>query len=230
MSLDLSRYKGNSNASKVNDIQQEKEPVTKVASGRRVSESPLRKLASDFLAEDIYNIKTWFWKEIVIPGFKNGAIAFVEAIFYGPSNYVSRGVGWNGSNTIRRVGGNTPYSSLYSSGTRTRLQSNTIEPNRVGTPDYRNAYNVQDVLIPFTANEPRNITKAKAQEALTTLRMRLNRYNVVSVADFYEAVLNEVPDDIQDHKWGWYDLSGAYIQQAREGYILRMPKNVEPID
>ena len=53
---------------------------------------------------------------------------------------------------------------------------------------------------------------------------------MVSVADFYQIVLKEVPEDIQDHKWGWYDLSGLRTQENREGIRIFVPKNVEPIE
>ena len=226
--MDLSQYKSNSNASKVNnDIQQpEKEPVVKVASGRVVSDNPFRKMLSEFVAEDIHNIKDFLIYDVFIPAVKDGISNTVDVILYGQGRAITRG--FNGSNTIRRAG-NTPYSSLYSSNNRPKVLSNTIEPEKRQI-NYRNAYTVQDVLIPYTMEEPNRVTENKAKDALATLRSRIARYGFVSVADFYETVLKEVPDDIQDHKWGWYDLSGAYIQKCRDGYILRMPKNIEPYD
>lgn len=228
--MDLSQYRGNSNASK-NDISvPEREPVTNVVSGRKIAETPGRKFMSEFLSDDIHNIKDYIIYDVIIPALKNAISDTItngiDMLLFGQT----RVRGFNGSNTIKRIGNNTPYSSIYNSTNKvTRLSSNNVEPDRRQV-SYRNSYSVQDVLIPFTIEEPHNITKGKANEALTALRMRLNKYGFVSVADFYEAVLNEVPDDIQDHKWGWYDLSGAYIQQSREGFILRMPKNIEPID
>ena len=232
--MDLNQYRGNSMASKSsnpNDIP-EREPVERVVSGRKIEESPGKKFLSEFFADDIRNIKDYIIYDVLIPATKNAisdAITNgIDIALFGKANARNNIY----SNTIKRVPYNTFGSSIYSgSNTVTRrITSPNEQTQERRMPGYRNAYSVQDVLIPFSMDEPHNVTKAKATEALATLRMRLSRYGFVSVADFYETVLNEVPNDIMDHKWGWYDLSGACMQQARDGFILRMPKNVEPID
>jgi len=228
--MDLNQYKGNSNNSK-NDIsiQQEKEQVTNVVSGRKIAETPGRKFISEFLADDIHSIKDYIVYDVVIPAVKNAISDTItngiDMLLFGQTR-----TRFN-SNTIRKVGG-INYTSFSSNNVSkankiTNSYSNFDERR---TPGYRSAYTVDDILVPYTYEEPHNITKGKVTEALTMLTMRLKRYGMVSVADFYETVLNSVPDDIQDHKWGWYDLSGMRIRDTREGIVIMMPKNVEPIE
>ena len=225
--MDLSQYRGNSNAVKQpqNDIP-EREPVEHIASGKMVNDSLGRKIWSEIIVEDLHSIGSYLLKEVALPAAKNAVsdlvTNFVDMALFGQARSQKS---FGSSNSVRRI---TPYSSISSSNSVKRLSTPNVDAEK--HVNYRSPYSVQDVLIPFSMDEPHNVTKAKAQEALATLRMRLSRYGFVSVADFYETVLNEVPNDIQDHKWGWYDLNGAYIQQSRDGFILRVPKNVEPLD
>lgn len=228
--MDLSQYRGNSNSSKeVNISSNDREPMNNIVSGRKIQESPGRKFMSEFLADDIHNIKDYIVYDVVIPAVKNAISDTItngiDMLLFGQTR--SR---FN-SNTIRKVGGTnySSFSSLYSNNVSKPSKISSFDQER-RVPGYRSAYTVDDILVPYSFDEPHNITKGRVNEALTMLNMRLKRYGMVSVADFYETVLNSVPDDIQDHKWGWYDLSGMRTRDTREGIIIIMPKNVEPID
>ncbi len=216
--MDLSQYRGNSNASKdIQQVPEERERMEKIATGRKVKQSFTNRFISEFIADDIHSIGDYIIHDVVVPAVKNAISDTItngiDMLFFGQTR--SHG-GYSGNNSIRRI---TPYSSLYSSGSSRITKYNepqTTQPRGLGR------YTYQDILIPFVPEETHNDTKAKAMEILSKMRIYLDRYGVVSVGDLYDAV-GEIPDKI-DQDWGWYDLSGAYIQNSREGFILRMPK------
>jgi hypothetical protein len=70
-------------------------------------------------------------------------------------------------------------------------------------------------------------SKAEAEEVLTVLVEAIEMYESCAVADLYEAV--GLPTDFTDHKWGWFNLSSAYVKRDRFGYSLVLPKP-EPLE
>lgn len=227
--MDLNQYRGNSNASKqqtiVNDIP-DRASIQQITTGKKVEKTAGSKLMSDFIAEDIHNIKEYLWNEVVVPSIKNlisdGVSNFIDMLLFGQTRGGRTAFGL--SNSVKRI---TPYSSLYStnnvSGNRV-VKYNDIQPER---PRGLDRYSCQDILIEFSPNESPNDTKNRATYVLTRMRMYLNEYGMVAVADLYDAV-GIVPDK-EDNHWGWRDLSRASIQSCRDGYLIRMPA-VEPIN
>ena len=70
-------------------------------------------------------------------------------------------------------------------------------------------------------------SKPEAEEVLTVLVEAIEMYESCAVADLYEAV--GLPTDFTDHKWGWFNLSSAYVKRDRYGYSLVLPKP-EPLE
>lgn len=70
-------------------------------------------------------------------------------------------------------------------------------------------------------------SKPEAEEVLTVLVEAIEMYESCAVADLYEAV--GLPTDFTDHKWGWFNLSSAYVKRDRFGYSLVLPKP-EPLE
>lgn len=197
---------------------QERAKVEQIVSGQRVKKNAASKIKSDFIAEDIHHIGEYLWTDVLVPAVKdlisNGVSNFVDMLLYGQSRGMRT---FNGNNIKRAV---TPYSSLYSTNS---VQAKSVvrynEP--VEKPRGFDRYSCQDVLIPFVPTESPQDTKNKATYVLTRLRMYLDEYEVVAVADLYDAV-GIVPDE-RDNHWGWRDLSMAAIQSCRDGYLIRMP-------
>lgn len=65
-------------------------------------------------------------------------------------------------------------------------------------------------------------TRAEADQVLSTMYEVLERYDSISVADFYDLV--GVSSGHTDHKWGWEKLSGVRILRVNGGFILDLPK------
>lgn len=204
--MDLNQYRGNSNASKQNDIP-EREPMQVVASGRKVPQSAGRKFLSEFIADDIHNIKDYILWDVLLPAIKN---AISDTVTNGIDMLLFGQTRTRGGNTVKRI---TPYSSLYSnnvSSNRVFKYNETVQDRR---PRSLGGYSYQEVVL---------ATRPEAEDVLAQMRLYLDRYGVVSVGDLYGAV-GEVPDMI-DNKWGWSDLSGACVQRCSDGFILRMPR------
>lgn len=65
-------------------------------------------------------------------------------------------------------------------------------------------------------------SKEEAYGALEMMYDLIENFQVASVAD-----LNQILGWVSahtDHSWGWYDLSGATIQQIKNGWLLRLPQ------
>ena len=204
--MDLNQYRGNSNASKQNDIP-EREPMQVVASGRKVPQSAGRKFLSEFIADDIHNIKDYILWDVLLPAIKN---AISDTVTNGIDMLLFGQTRTRGGNTVKRI---TPYSSLYSNNVSGNRVVKYNEPVQDRRPRSLGGYSYQEVVL---------ATRPEAEDVLAQMRLYLDRYGVVSVGDLYGAV-GEVPDMI-DNKWGWSDLSGACVQRCSDGFILRMPR------
>ena len=204
--MDLNQYRGNSNASKQNDIP-EREPMQVVANGKKVPQSAGRRFLSEFIADDIHTIKDYILWDVLLPAVKN---AISDTVTNGIDMLLFGQTRTRGGNTVKRI---TPYSSLYSnnvSSNRVVKYNETVQDRR---PRSLGGYSYQEVVL---------ATRPEAEDVLAQMRLYLDRYGVVSVGDLYGAV-GEVPDMI-DNKWGWSDLSGACVQRCSDGFILRMPR------
>ena len=207
--MDVSQYRGNSNASMQhpNDISNEHK-VAQIASGKKVPQSVGRKFLSEFLADDIHSIKDYILWDVLLPAVKNAISDTItngiDMLLFGQAR--SR----VGSNTVKRI---TPYSSLYGGTSNRVIKYNDIEQE----PSRRNrglsGYSYQEIVLR---------TRPEAEDVLSHMRMYLERWGAVSVSDLYDAV-GEIPDMV-DNKWGWTDLSGACVQRCTDGYVLRMPR------
>ena len=101
---------------------------------------------------------------------------------------------------------------LYGETSRNRKTNN----KRVSQVSYSSYYD-----RPNDRREPNYVRSA------STLDDLLNRYPSVSIADLNELV--GITGRYTDNKYGWTDISQAYIERTRDGYILRMPKAI-PLD
>lgn len=204
--MDLNQYRGNSNASKQNDVP-EREPMQVVANGKKVPQSAGRRFLSEFIADDIHTIKDYILWDVLLPAVKN---AISDTVTNGIDMLLFGQTRTRGGNTVKRI---TPYSSLYSNNVSSNRVVKYNEPAQDRRPRSLGGYSYQEVVL---------ATRPEAEDVLAQMRLYLDRYGVVSVGDLYGAV-GEVPDMI-DNKWGWSDLSGACVQRCSDGFILRMPR------
>lgn len=161
----------------------------------------IQKFAETFVKEDLHTVKSYIWTEVLLPAFKAVISDSVNMMLYGETSR-------NRKTNNKRVS-QVSYSSYYD------------RPNDRREPNYvRSASR-------YVFDDLKFEDRGDADEVLSTLDDLLNRYPSVSVADLNELV--GITGRYTDNKYGWTDISQAYIERTRDGYILRMPKAI-PLD
>ena len=82
-----------------------------------------------------------------------------------------------------------------------------------GATSRRNTLNFDDIILE---------SRGDAERVLDDLLEKIEQYEVATVADLYDAVA--ISHDFTHTKYGWYDLSDAYVKRTREGYCVILPK------
>lgn len=161
----------------------------------------IQKFAETFVKEDLNTVKSYIWTEVLLPAFKAVISDSVNMMLYGETS--------RNRKTNNRRASQVSYSSYYD------------RPNDRREPNY-----VRSVSR-YVFDDLKFEDRGDADEVLSTLDDLLNRYPSVSIADLNELV--GITGRYTDNKYGWTDISQAYIERARDGYILRMPKAI-PLD
>lgn len=195
----MEEYKGNSHK-----LKEEAKKVEKVVAGtaKVKKKNDVQKFADVFIAEDIHNVKTYIFLDVLIPAIKKALYDIgtngLDMILYG-------GDGVRKKSSVSKVS----YGKCYDR-----------ENNRKA--DYRssrNAYNYDDIIFE---------TRGDAEAVLDAMNDIISQYGVVSVADLYD--LAEVSNDnYAANKYGWRDIGGCKTTRINDGYILKLPRAL-PID
>lgn len=189
-----------------------KKEIKKVVTGS-VSEkkkSSIQKAADNFISEDAPNVFSYIFTDIVIPTVKDllaemGKSA-IDMIFYGgeTSGGSSRNKNRSrGSSSRRSSYEHIDYMDYYDERERRRVDHKTYVRSR------------RSMEFLFE-------TRADAEEVLFQMYDILDRYNVVSVLDFYQLVGKE--GTYTDDKYGWMNLDLVKIKMVRDGHLLMLPK------
>lgn len=205
--LGTEEYASNSHKSKTEAKDKKNIPekkVEKVTTGTVKKKTGFAKVMSLFIAEDITNVKEYVIYDILIPSAKR---AIDDIISEGIHMLLYKGEP-RGS---RRSGASKVSYDRYYRDDRDRRDSRPSE-NR------RSAYDYDTVLIP---------SRAEAENVLELMNELIDRYDMASIADFYDLV--GVTGEYTDEKYGWKDLRSAEVMRSRDGYQIRFPK-VIPLD
>lgn len=199
----MKSYEGNSNINK--KVQPEREKIKPITNNVAVKkESEFKKFKNNFFAEDAKTVKGQVFTSVIIPGIQRLITDMVktgiDVLIYGGRSKDSRA-------------GNVSYSS-YSS-RNARSEYNKI-PEAV--------YNKNSA---FSFNEVVLFDRGDTEEVLMSLRDQIDRYGMVSVADFYDMVGQSAP--YTANKYGWRNLDNVGIDRVRDGYSINFPK-ATPLD
>ena len=73
--------------------------------------------------------------------------------------------------------------------------------------------------------------RGDAEDILYSMRDYIGHYTNLQIVKLYEFVKEQTGIDIpmtaQDAKYGWTDLTNAYVRQVRGGYLLDLPNPIE---
>lgn len=179
----------------------EQKPVVK--GNVKIKKEPLsRKFSDVFLSDSIDNVKSYVIFDVVVPAIKD---LIVSMVTNGTEMLVNGRSGGNrGSNR-----GRTDYNARFTRGNNIGHNEGPIR----GNPRDRYSYN--DIIFD---------SRGDAREVLDCMFDILDRFKMVSIADFYELAHAEECEKYTDRKYGWFELSSADITRDRDGYRINLPR------
>ena len=159
-----------------------------------------RKVSQDPVSDSLSVVWSYIWADVLIPALKD---MLFEGVTEGANHLIYReGMGPRGS-SIRKRRGHTNY-------------------NAASKPTFskrdRKRMTVSNIVC---------YTRAEDQDILKDLHAAIEKYEVLSVAEFYDAA--GITSSFADENWGWYSLRGAAVVHSGLGYALRLP-DPEPLD
>lgn len=200
-------YKPNSNKYKEaqKNAPKEKPKFEKVVSGtaKTKKKSEVRKFADIFISEDVKNVKSFIFMDVLVPAIKKAVYDIftdgIDMVLYGSTGHKK-----SRASRVR-------YDNIYNDGRNDRSR----EPYRP-----RSVYDYDEVSIP---------TRGEAERVLDRMTESVEVYGVVSVADLYDLV--GVTSNFTDNKYGWtkHNFRGVDIRRVHDGYALNLPAAI-PLD
>ena len=211
--MNVNDFPSNSYKSKKAEQQpvEERKKVEKIVRGpvKVKKKSGFRKFTDEFVSGDATSIKDHMVNDVFVPNVKK---IIWELITGGLDILLNgkNGGSYRGKTNASRVS----YRDYYNGGNNTKPQpSENSMRNRGG-------YSCDDFIF---------ASRGEAEEVLTQMCEMLAEYDTpVSVGDLY-SLIGESHTPV-DHKWGWKDLSNAWVSRATDGYILKLPKPVPITD
>lgn len=159
------------------------------------------KLADIFITEDISNVKTYIFEDVLIPTIAKTLVDIItdsaNMIFLGKT-------GRSKTQTYKPNG----YVS-YSSTSRDRDDRFRERPARSNRP------NLDEIYFEYAVD---------AEKVLDSLNELIEAYDVARVADLYDSI--HVTCQHTDYNYGWTNLSSADVIKTRDGYLLKLPRAV----
>ena len=185
-----------SNSHKAREEVAEKK-VEKVVSGKTSTKkkSGMRKLSDTFLSEDVSNVKSYIFSEVLLPAAKKLV-----------SDIVTNGINMLLYGEIKNKKGNSSkvsYSRYYDDRSRDYR-----------SPVVRNNFDYDEIIFE---------TRGDAEAVLDAMYDILNQYKVVSVAELYD-LASITTHNYTCNNYGWIDLRGSSVVRVRDGYILKLPR------
>lgn len=178
--------------------------VEKVIKGSATTKqkSEIRKFADEFIAEDAHNVKSYVWRDVIVPAAKKLVFDIVrdgvEMLLYG----VTGGT----RNDGRRDSNYVSYSSKYNDRRDNRGPSVSYAESRLDFGEIR-----------FT-------NKGDALAVLDEMDITLRDFGIVRVSDMFDMAGMTPP--YTSNRYGWSSLRNAEIVRVRDGYIIKMPRPI----
>jgi len=197
----------------VKEVRQTKAKIVSKAP-KKVKRNLATRLVSGLLGpEGLPSIGQYVNDEIIVPAIKNiivdAVTSGINMVMYGENKRNGGGGGYRPTSGYRPQSNykpNTSYNSHYQPGPSTSPERKSVRPNiRHGVADYV----IED--------------RREAAELLVTLTETADRYDTVSVADYYDML--GVEAEYTDHNYGWtFDsITRASVVPTRGGYVIKFP-------
>lgn len=172
-----------------------------------------RRMTQNLIGGDAQSVWGYMIGEVLIPAARDmiadALTGGVERAIFGDSAGRHRGRSRGG------LSGRTDYHGISSSRGR---PGHRDEPRRELSRRSRSTHNFDEIVLD---------QRVEAEEVLDRMDAWIDKYDSVSVADFYE--MCGVSSNYTDNKYGWTDIRGASIHRVRGGYLIKLPPP-EPLD
>lgn len=181
----------------------EERKVEKVIRGsaKPKKKGEIRKFADVFISEDVGNVKSYVFMEVLVPAVKKAISDIVtngiDMILYGESRQRKS------SNTTK-----VSYGKYYGDGRDQERRSSSYRQSGQAGFDY------DDIIFE---------TRGDAESVLDAMNEIISQYGVVSVGDLYDLAAVST-NNFAVNKYGWTDIVGCRAVRVRDGYILKLPK------
>lgn len=202
----MTEYQPNSHRSR--ELQTTETPaekrVDKVVKGKvQTRENKGRKLTDIFISEDVSNVKTYIFMDVLVPAIKKAISDIVtdgiDMVLYGGT----------GRSKKSSSGSKVSYRSYYDD-RPDRRESNYANRTR---------FDYDDILFD---------SRVEAEAVYREMQDVIGRYGYCSVADMYDMAGLTPP--FTANKFGWTSIRNAEIVRVRGGdYIIKLPK-ITPFD
>lgn len=204
-----------SNSRRPERSREEPKKVERVVQGEVVRRKiPLgRRMTQNLIGGDAQSVWGYMFGEVLVPAARDmisdALTGGIERAIFGDSGGRHRG-------HSRGRSGRTDYHSIANN--RSRIVNSRDEPRRELSRRARSRHDFDEIVLE---------NRVDAEEVLDRMDAWLDKYDFVSVAEFYE--LCGVSGQYTDQKYGWTDIRGASIHRVRGGYLIKMPPP-EPLD
>ena len=165
-----------------------------------------KKFSETFLADDVDSVGRYLVSDVLIPAGKDTLSDFVnkglDMFLYGDTRASSRR-----PRTSSKSGRDREYYSYDS------ISKGRSERRPTISQSDRKSLHFDDIILE---------SRGDAERVLDELLDRIATYEVATVADLYDCVA--ISHDFTDTKYGWTDLSDAYVKRTRDGYCIILPR------
>lgn len=188
-----------------NTPEQTEKRAEKVVSGQvKVKKNEIRKFTDIFVQEDMNVVKEYIINDLFIPYTKN----LIGDIFHNTVDMVLFG---SSSGRRTRSGrksdvGHVSYRSYYDDQRNERSRQST----------YNSRFSYDDISFEY---------RQDAEAVLEQMKDIIDTYDLVRVLDLYD-LAGYGPAPHTANNYGWTNLSRAYVDRTRDGYIIKLPKAV----
>lgn len=172
--------------------------ISKVVKGnvKIKKKSEARKFADIFLPEDISNVKSFIFQDVLIPALKKVISDTVDTFLYGGSRR-----GGSTSNASK-----VSYSSYYGGD---RFDRRDDRPPF----DTRRGFDLGDIILD---------TRQEANDVLNRMEELIDSYKQVTVGDLYDLLGKSC--DYTANNYGWTSVRAAEVIRTRDGYLIKFPR------
>lgn len=187
------------------DTPKDDKHIEAVAQGTKVSKSKskARRIAEIFVGGDLKETAVHVRDDVAVPALKN--------FLYDSLSEGLQRILWGETRNDRRR--NSTHRDYVGYSRRAREP----RPTQQTTTRYsRVAQGFDDIVL---------ATRTEAESVLSRMYDLIERYNMVTVAEFYSLV--GISAEFTDENWGWRDLRSANIQHIRDGFRINLPKPEE---